>query len=389
MLRFRLLAPLGTAVLATTLVGCDRTPSKKAPAQTNKEAPQEDHAAKPEAKKKAEDAKNQAKAGEKPSEYKKEGKPAGYEEKKVAEKIDIKFKAPYDQEPELKTTFKNGLAYEDFVIGEGIPARKGSRLAIHYTGYLLNGKVFDSSVEQKRPPFLFELGQGRVIKGWEQGLVGMKKGGKRKLIIPADLAYGATSRGQIPSNSKLIFTLEMMDVRPPIPAPKDASAFKGRPVSRKRLKNGLRITDYALGEGEAAEKGDTVLVHYTGKLKNGTVFDSSVEQGRRHFSFSLGAGRVIKGWDEGIEGMKVGGLRHLKIPPALGYGDRNMGNGRIPPNSTLEFTVELMDVIKPAKPKEEEKKEEEKKAEGDKKPEADKKAEADKKPEAEKKPGAQ
>ena len=106
--------------------------------------------------------------------------------------------------------------------------------------------------------------------------------------------------------------------------------------------SGLKYEDLKEGEGPVAKKGDTVEVHYTGWLKDGKKFDSSVDRGRP-FSFELGAGMVIKGWDEGVAGMKAGGKRKLTIPPELGYGP----NGYppvIPPNSTLVFEVELLDI---------------------------------------------
>ena len=104
--------------------------------------------------------------------------------------------------------------------------------------------------------------------------------------------------------------------------------------------SGLQYRDLAEGEGPAARKGDTVEVHYTGWLEDGTKFDSSVDRGRP-FSFRLGAGRVIRGWDEGVQGMKTGGKRKLVIPAKLGYGKRGAGNV-IPPNATLIFEVELL-----------------------------------------------
>jgi FKBP-type peptidyl-prolyl cis-trans isomerase FkpA len=111
---------------------------------------------------------------------------------------------------------------------------------------------------------------------------------------------------------------------------------------------GLAKTDTVVGKGAEAVAGKTVVVHYTGWLldpaakdKRGKQFDSSV--GRGAFSFPLGAGRVIKGWDEGVAGMKVGGKRTLVIPPELGYGARGAG-GVIPPNATLMFDVELLEV---------------------------------------------
>jgi FKBP-type peptidyl-prolyl cis-trans isomerase len=106
--------------------------------------------------------------------------------------------------------------------------------------------------------------------------------------------------------------------------------------------SGLKYLDQVAGTGDVAVAGKTVSVHYTGWLENGKKFDSSVDRGQP-FSFPLGAGRVIKGWDEGVQGMKVGGKRKLTIPSDLGYGSRGAG-GVIPPNATLIFDVELLGI---------------------------------------------
>jgi len=106
--------------------------------------------------------------------------------------------------------------------------------------------------------------------------------------------------------------------------------------------SGLKYVELAVGEGEAAKAGDRVQVHYTGWLLDGTKFDSSVDRGQP-FPFLLGAGRVIRGWDEGVAGMKPGGKRKLVIPPDLGYGARGAA-GVIPPNATLVFEVELLKI---------------------------------------------
>jgi FKBP-type peptidyl-prolyl cis-trans isomerase FkpA len=110
----------------------------------------------------------------------------------------------------------------------------------------------------------------------------------------------------------------------------------------KSTPSGVEYWDIVVGTGTTAVAGKSVKVHYTGWLTDGKKFDSSVD---RPFGFSLGAGEVIKGWDEGVEGMKVGGKRQLRIPPALGYGSRGAG-GVIPPNATLIFDVELLEVGK-------------------------------------------
>ena len=108
------------------------------------------------------------------------------------------------------------------------------------------------------------------------------------------------------------------------------------------MENGLIIKDKLVGEGSVASKYSIVTVHYIGRLENGKTFDSSKQIGKEPIRFTLGAGQVIEGWDQGIIGMKVGGQRKLIIPPNLGYGDQDMGV--IPPNSTLIFNVELIEV---------------------------------------------
>lgn len=104
--------------------------------------------------------------------------------------------------------------------------------------------------------------------------------------------------------------------------------------------SGLRYEDIVVGTGASPERGQEVTVHYTGTLEDGTKFDSSLDRGQP-FKFNIGIGQVIKGWDEGVLTMKVGGKRKLVIPPQLGYGARGAG-GVIPPNATLVFEVELL-----------------------------------------------
>lgn len=105
----------------------------------------------------------------------------------------------------------------------------------------------------------------------------------------------------------------------------------------------LQIEDLQVGEGPAAQAGDTLSVHYTGWLEDGTQFDSSRDRGQP-FQFTLGQGGVIAGWDEGLVGMQVGGVRRLTIPPDKAYGTTGAGGGLIPPNATLVFEIELLEI---------------------------------------------
>jgi FKBP-type peptidyl-prolyl cis-trans isomerase len=110
------------------------------------------------------------------------------------------------------TTTPSGLIIEELVLGDGTEAVSGKRVSVHYTGWLTNGSKFDSSVDRNEP-FEFGLGRGQVIRGWDEGVAGMKIGGKRKLTIPADLGYGAYGAGGvIPPNATLVFEVELLGV---------------------------------------------------------------------------------------------------------------------------------------------------------------------------------
>lgn len=211
---------------------------------------------------------------------------------------------------------------KDLVNGKGPKAKAGDMLTVLYTGRLTNGKVFDSS--EDRPPFVFTLGEGRVIQGWEKGLVGVRAGGKRRLKIPPQLGYGSQDMGDIPPNSTLEFDIEVLR------------------IYRKGEKQMLQIEEIAPGEGPEVKSGDTVEIHYTGTLLNGKKFDSSRDRNET-FSFKVGAGQVIPGFEQGVTGMNKGGRRKITIPPELGYGARGAGNV-IPANSTLIFDIEVVSI---------------------------------------------
>jgi FKBP-type peptidyl-prolyl cis-trans isomerase FkpA len=131
----------------------------------------------------------------------------------------------------------------------------------------------------------------------------------------------------------------------PVMAAQEQAGAKGKTAAAKAVTtaSGLKYVDVKVGSGASPVKGKQVKVHYTGTLENGKQFDSSV--GKEPFSFLIGVGQVIPGWDEGVMGMKVGGKRKLIIPSKLGYGSAGAG-GVIPPDATLLFDVELLDVVK-------------------------------------------
>jgi peptidylprolyl isomerase len=210
--------------------------------------------------------------------------------------------------------------FTDQVVGTGTEAKNGMIVKIDYTGTLTNGTVFESSAGQQ--PIEFVLGSQQGGPGWDQGLQGMKVGGKRTLTVPPELAYGPQGNGStIPPNATLTFEIDLLDVKP---APQ------------------VEIQDIQVGTGAEAVTGKSVVVNYTGTLTNGVVFDSSFKR-NEPFTLTLGAGQVIPGWEQGLQGMKVGGTRVLTIPAELAYGSQGAGS-LVPPNSTLVFQVELLNV---------------------------------------------
>jgi FKBP-type peptidyl-prolyl cis-trans isomerase len=230
--------------------------------------------------------------------------------------------------------------------GAGHPD-KNSKITAHYHGTLLDGSVFDSSVDRGEP-FKFEL--NRVIKGWQEAIPLLSKGGKGKFLIPSELAYGSRAAGKdIPANSVLIFDIELIDF-----IDKNAQKKKQAELDKKLILEYLESNNleaesttsgiyYIIeepGEGTAhPSKSSNITAHYEGRLLDGTVFDSSIKRGEP-LNFSLG--RVIPGWQEAIPLLKKGGKGTFIIPSGMAYGPRGAG-GVIKPNSVLVFDVELLD----------------------------------------------
>ncbi len=217
--------------------------------------------------------------------------------------------------------------------GTGSTISAGSKVEIHYTGWLKGGTRFESSKDAMKP-LVFEVGSGRAIKAWDLGLVGLREGGSYYLHAEPQVAYGSTAYAKIPPNAELIFKIEVLKVT--------ATKLPFADVIWKTSPEGFEYSIQQEGSGAPAQPGKTVVVHYTGWLLNGTKFDSSVDR-NQPFSFPLGMGRVIRGWDLGVTGMKPGEKKMLKIPGHLAYGDRGAG-GTIPPDATLIFAVELIEV---------------------------------------------
>lgn len=251
-------------------------------------------------------------------------------------------------------TLESGLQYLDDSLGTGREAKAGDLVSIHFKGWMVPkdtaSELFsDWSADQKKnmlsigdskmrnQPIKFVLNSGSFIKGTDEGIVGMKAGGVRTMIIPAKLAYGEAGVGFIPPNTDLKIVIELLEV-------KDKGIAKMWDVDSTLFKttaSGLKYAIISQGEGPAVEAGKVVTVHYSGFLQDGTLFDSSVERDEP-IQFVVGQGQVIPGWDEGLQLLKKGDKARFIVPPPLGYGEMQLE--KIPANSILIFDTEVIDV---------------------------------------------
>ena len=231
------------------------------------------------------------------------------------------------------------LLIEDLVVGSGSPVGVGDFLIMDYVGVSYStGLQFDASWD-RGSPFPFELGAGRVIQGWDQGIVGMSVGGRRSLTIPPELAYGenGSGSGSIGPNETLVFVVDLIASVP-------ANLEKPTEDLTSESTTELKTNDISEGSGATVQPGNVVYIHYVGvSASTGEQFDSSWDRGRSEFiGYISGTGNVIQGLDEGLLGMQVGGRRTVVIPPDLAYGENGAGDGLIAPNETLIFTVDLL-----------------------------------------------
>ncbi len=217
------------------------------------------------------------------------------------------------------------LVKTDTVVGTGAEAAVSSTVTAKYTGWVYDTTKTDNKGAQFDTGTL-TLPLTSLIKGWQEGVPGMKVGGKRTLVIPASLGYGATGQGTIPANSALVFDIELTAVQA-TPAP---SQVYNAPALVK--------TDTVIGTGAEALLASTVTAKYTGWLYDTTKTDNKGMQFDTG-TLTLPLTTLIKGWQDGVPGMKVGGKRTLVIPASSGYGAT--GQGPIPANSGLVFDVEL------------------------------------------------
>ena len=242
-------------------------------------------------------------------------------------------------------TLPSGLQYEVITEGTGPQPTAQDKVQTHYHGTLIDGTVFDSSVDRGQPA---TFGVNQVIKGWQEGIPLMRVGSKYKFYIPQDLAYGLKAPSpKIPGGSTLIFEVELLDINPgekelmkTIQAGQDFLTENAKKKGVIITPSGLQYIKIVEGDGPKPTKADKVKVHYHGTLIDGTVFDSSVERGQ---PATFGVMQVIQGWQEGIPLMSVGSKYRFFIPYELAYGKRAAG-AKIPAGSALIFDVELFEI---------------------------------------------
>ncbi len=188
------------------------------------------------------------------------------------------------------------------------PIQAGDTAFVIYSGKLANGSEFDSNTAAQKDPFSFVVGAGHVIKGWDQGVVGMVVGGERKLEIPSELGYGDKAQGdKIPANSDLYFDITLLD------------------YVKKGDENTIYKDDTKIGSGPEVTPTSNITLKYTVTDLRGAQLESNTKEG---ISFQCGKGKVYPAIETGIQGMKQGGIRVLRLPPALALPGR-MGMAQI------------------------------------------------------------
>jgi len=215
-------------------------------------------------------------------------------------------------------TMASGLRYKTQSYGSGDHAKAGSYVLVNYTGFKADGTAFDASAPDK--PVGFLLWSGDVPRGWDEGVLGMSVGERRRLILTPELMCGPYPGDIVLPDGTLVFEVELVGILP-----------------------GIRLTKQAPGDGRIARQGDTVEVHYRAYVgRESHAYDDTYDRGGP-IQMSIRTGEVIPGWELGVAGMTEGEKRLIEIPPYLAYGQRGAA-GVIPPGASLRFEVELVHI---------------------------------------------
>jgi peptidylprolyl isomerase len=220
------------------------------------------------------------------------------------------------------------LKIDDIIVGDGPEVAKGDTVYVLYTGTLADETVFDSNNAPEAVPFSFVVGGGQVIRGWDEGLIGMRRGGTRKLSIPSELGYGDQSMERIPANSDLFFTIELLE------------------VVKEGEEHLFEIEDLEPGTGREVKDGDTVVIEYRGMILNGKEFDTTSRRDKP-VTFQVGAEegkgvRAIPGIDRGVVGMRVGGKRLVRLMPEAAFGI--FAEYGVPEGMVVIYEIELKEI---------------------------------------------
>ncbi len=215
------------------------------------------------------------------------------------------------------------LLMDDKVIGKGEAAATGDQVSMRYTGKLLDGTQFDSNDGNGKEPLTFQLGQGAMIKGWDQGIVGMKVGGKRHLSVPYPLGYGDAGRDGIPPKADLYFDVELLD------------------VTKQEDMHSLTIKEMKVGTGPVVAHGKTITVDYVATLSSGAELDSTIKT-KKPLVYVFGVDKLTMAFfDTMIGGMKKGGVREATIPSSMATGALGP---RVPQGNSVKFLLTMRDV---------------------------------------------
>ena len=276
----------------------------------------------------------------------------------------------YFKKNNLKPEAAYGLYYQVDKIGKGEKPKKGDYIMLDFKASMLDGTVYEES--DPNDPFVFQVGYNQVIRGWDLGMTLFPMGSKGSIYIPAQLGYGKRGAGTtIPPNAALIIEVQpqkilnqkeydayMMALEEKEQAAYKAKIHKQFSIDRKliqdyslsnklrtkRTKSGLSYAITRKGKGPLATEGDELTVQYEGFLLDGSPFDETKEEDT--FTFTLGKGKVIAGWDEGLQYFNRGSEGWLLIPSKLGYGPRSIYEKgvSVPSNSVLLFKIRLIKI---------------------------------------------
>jgi peptidylprolyl isomerase len=241
------------------------------------------------------------------------------------------------------TTNPSGLKWMDEKVGDGPKVIEHGVAHVHYSNWLENGQALDSSVNRGKSPYpIKNVGHApNVPVGCNEGLMGMRVGGKRLLIVPPQLGYGEDGKQAIYPGASVVFEMEVMSVEPPPPTPPPMDFPDFAKLSLTTNDSGLEWADVKVGTGSPIREGTTAHLHYTYWLPDGTKIDSTIDAGETFPVNGVGHAEVIPALNEGLVGMLEGGRRVLVVPPHLGFGDAGVPPA-IPPKSTLVYVIDAV-----------------------------------------------